>query len=172
MLTALLGVPLLLLSAAAAAADLPLSVVSETESYASADQAAIAALRRAMPLSENFENGGVVVERDGSFFYSEPVSNGQTGHIRFRAGVRKGDRLVALYHTHPSSEPDSRMFSWDDVAEAKKLDVNSYIGVLGDGTVRFFDPHRTPTRPYDQPGTNISPGRVSDGVIVATILNR
>lgn len=168
-----LGIAFVLAGAAAAtAADLPLSVVSETEAYASPDQAAVAALKLAMPRSDRFENGGVIVERGGSFFYSEPVSNGQTGHIQFRAGVRKGDRLVALYHTHPSDEPQSRLFSWDDVAEAQKLGVNSYIGVLGDGTVRFFNPARTPTRAFDQPGTKISPGRVSDGVIVATILNR
>jgi len=158
--------------AAAAAPELPLSRVSETQAYGSAEQAAVAALRIAMPLSADYEHGGFVIERDGAFFYSDAVTNGRTGHIAFRAAVPKGSRLVAIYHTHPSDEPDSRMFSWDDVKEAKELGVDSYIGVLGDGTIRFFDPRRTPTRPFEMPGTKLSPGRVSDGAIVTTILNR
>jgi proteasome lid subunit RPN8/RPN11 len=159
-------------ASAAAARELPTSRVTETQAYAGADQAAVAALRIAMPLSQDYENGGAIIERDGAFYYSDPVSNGDTGHIVFKAAFPEGGRLAAIYHTHPSSEEDSRMFSWDDVNEARKLNVDSYIGVLGDGTIRFFDPRKTPTHPYQLPGTPISPGRVSDGVIIATIINK
>lgn len=163
---------LLLACSAAAARELPTSAVTETQAYASADQAAVAALRIAMPLSRDYENGGAIIERDGAFYYSDPVSNGDTGHIAFKAALPKGSRLAAIYHTHPSSEENSRMFSWDDVAEAKKLNLNSYIGVVGDGTIRFFDPLKTPTYAFQIPGTRMSPGRVSDGVIIATIVNK
>ncbi|MFI5344967.1 MAG: DUF4329 domain-containing protein [Elusimicrobiota bacterium] len=171
MKSALLSVALTAaLSASAAAGSIPKSNVTETLAYASAEQAAVEALKIAMPLSGSYENGGFIAERDGEYFYSDPVSAHEEGHISFAAVIPAGARLAAIYHTHPGASSEYLLFSSDDVKEARALGVDSYIGVLDDHTVRRFEPGRTPTRPFAAPAEMLS-GMVSDGVIVATVVN-
>lgn len=170
-LAALAALALLSCAASAAAPDLPLSAVTETQPYATMDEAAVAALRAAMPLSERFENGGFILLRDGAYYYSDPVSNRRTGHIAFRAAVPAGASMAAVYHTHPDDGDASKLFSGDDVREAKALGVPSYIGVMADGTVRRYEPGKTPARGFAVPGSPFA-DKVSDGALVTTILNR
>ncbi|MBI3564842.1 MAG: hypothetical protein HY079_06575 [Elusimicrobia bacterium] len=162
---------LLLAPVLASAAPPPVSAVVESEAYASAEQAAVAGLRIAMARSGRYENGGAVVAKDGSFYRTEPVSNGDEGHIRFAVEVPAGARLVAIFHTHPDAGPQTRLFSQDDVAEAAKLGLTSYIGVMDDRVIRRFTPGVTPTRPYTPPGSSLPRGRVSDGETVLALLN-
>ena len=155
----------------AAAAPPPLSPLSAAEAYADAEQAAVAGLRLAMARGGVYEFGGAVVEKDGAFYRTEPVSSGEEGHIRFAVDVPAGARLVAIFHTHPDDGPQTRLFSWDDVNEAKKLGLTSYIGVMNDHVIRRFTPGVTPTRPYTPSGSSLPRGRVSEGEPVLTVLN-
>lgn len=162
---------LLLLASVAASAATPVSPLVMAESYASAEQAAVAGLRIAMARSDRYENGGAVVEKDGVFYRTEPVSNGDMGHIRFAVDIPAGGRLAAIFHTHPDLGTQTRLFSQDDVAEASKLGIPSYIGVMDDRVIRRFMPGVTPSRPYTPPGAITPRGRVSEGEAVLTVLN-
>lgn len=129
---------LALVATAAASASAP-SLLTETTAYSSADEAAKAAEAAAMPLSRVYEFGGVIVERNGRFFYTTPTTSGRTGEVKIRALIPVGARLAGLYHTHPG-DSCGEFFSTEDVSTAMQMKLPSYIGVLSDGSVRRFVP--------------------------------
>ncbi len=163
-----LAASLALAARPALARALPIAKVTETVAYAAQNDAAVAALRVALPESGEHEFGGIIVELGGAFYYTDPVSNGDDGDIAFKAVLSAGSRFMAIYHTHPSMKRDARLFSPHDVDEARRLGVDSYIGVWRDGTVRFFDPRSTRTFAYNSDGAGLGP-RVSKGVIIARL---
>ena len=127
--------------ALAAHAGKPLSVLSLSRDFGSAEEAARAALSIAMARSEEHEYAGAIFRLKGRYFYSEPVTNGQRKGCVYDAEAPAGSRLVGIYHTHPPHELDE-YFSAEDVLTAQRLRVKSYLGVVAKGHVRVFDPAR------------------------------
>lgn len=158
----------LAVSLTAAAKDLPQAVLaSDAPGYASVDDAARASLRLAMSLSRIHEYGGVILESEGRYYFTEPVTNGRTGKIRFTAMVPSTHRIAAVYHTHPDEGEDTLKFSSDDVAQARSLGLRSYIGALRDGSIRVFDPATMRVYRRPRPGSKISGGAIADGELLA-----
>jgi hypothetical protein len=127
------------LLAAAPAMASPASLLTEVVPYETLNDAAKAAEAVAMPLSKVYEYGGVLVERNGKFFFTDPVTSGRVGEIKVRALIPAGSHLAALYHTHPGNGC-GRLFSREDVETATGMRLPSYIGAVADGSVRLFAP--------------------------------
>lgn len=159
----------LAVSPTAAAGELPRAELApDAPVYATVDAAARAALSQAMPLSRNHEYGGVILESQGLYYFTAPVSNGRTGEIRFTALVPSSYRIAAIYHTHPDESEDTLKFSPNDVEQAKSLGARSYIGVLRDRSIRVFDPATMRAYRRPSPGTIISRGEIADGAVLVT----
>ncbi|MDX6769877.1 MAG: DUF4329 domain-containing protein [Elusimicrobiota bacterium] len=162
---------LLLLAAAAApafAAERPTTRLRpEAPAFIAVEDAAVAGLREAMPLSRSYEYGGAVLSSEGRYYFTEPVTNRRTANIDFSVAVPRGYRLAAIYHTHPDEGDQTDLFSPNDVRQAKALEVVSYIGVMRDRTVRVFDPLNMNTRRHQVSGSLVSRGEVAEGRVVA-----
>jgi Domain of unknown function (DUF4329) len=134
---------LVVLSAAAHAADVPLSVMDAAQTaYADADDAATAALAESARLSRDVEYAGAVYYVDGAYHYTVPVTTGDARDVSgYRIAITRRGTVVALYHTHPTdlTNDQSDMFSAADVDTAKAMHVVSYVGVLKSGRVIQFD---------------------------------
>jgi hypothetical protein len=115
-------------------------VVSDTQ-----DAAAKAALAIALPLSRTNEFGGVILQKDGKFYFTVPYTIHDTAHFQITARFTSDYKFVAIYHTHPGYNSESRVFSGDDVDVATRLHKISYIGLVQDNTVRVFVPGVTRT---------------------------
>lgn len=122
----------------ATAEELPTSTIT-AGCFSSPDSAAIAGLDQAEKASIQKEFAGAIVEKDGSYCYTEPVSNGVDGSFKVRLLFPKDYHLVAIYHTHPEA-PKSELFSKEDVDLAKGNRLVSYIRVVGSGKTLRFDP--------------------------------
>lgn len=131
------------------------------------DDAAVAGLRAAMPLSRVHEYGGAVLERAGRYYATEPVTNRRIANIEFTVVVPESYRIAAIYHTHPDGSDESDTFSPNDVRQAKTLNVVSYIGVMADRTIRLYDPNTMRARRFVRSGTMVGGGEVADGRVVA-----
>jgi proteasome lid subunit RPN8/RPN11 len=114
-------------------------LVTTTRGFDDADSAARAALAVAMARSREQEHGGAIFERDGRYYYTEPVSSGTREESRYDVAAPAGSRLAAIYHSHPRHEMDECV-SATDVATARRLRVRSYIGIVSKGCIRVFDP--------------------------------
>lgn len=128
--------------------EIPTAKVLSEQSYNSEQEAAIAALQVAIPLTDKYEVGGVIVLFRDKYYYTVPVSSNQQKTITFH--VKPTDGMpVALYHTHPSlarmvNEEEPLFFSAYDVDLAEKNKINSYLGIVADKTIRVYLPGKTP----------------------------
>jgi proteasome lid subunit RPN8/RPN11 len=148
------------LAAAPALAGMPVSTLPvQPQAFDTLDDAAKAAEAVAMPLSASFEYGGVILEHDGRYYFTQPVTSHERTHLTSAAAIPNGYHLAALFHSHPGSDGVGAFFSTTDVSTAEALHVPSYIGVLADGTVRRFRPGITPTI-NNAVAHGISPGEV------------
>ncbi len=166
----MLALPLALLAAALPtfAAEIPSARLRpDAPAHITVDDAAMAGLREAMPQSRSYEYGGAVLESAGRYYATAPVTNRRTANIDFSVVVPAGHRIAAIYHTHPSGEPQSDLFSPNDVRQAKALNVVSYIGVMADRTIRLYDPNTMRARRHSRPGTMVGGGEIADGRIIA-----
>jgi len=134
----------LLVTSVANAAQPAGAVVDTSVAFESVEAAATAGEVAAYAASQSKEFAGVIVNIDGKFYISTPVSSGQEGHFSLAIRLTASQHLVALYHSHPSNGSadgiKSQSFSSDDVTVAKTLKVTSYIGVQYDHTLRAFTP--------------------------------
>lgn len=142
-------------------------LLPDAAAFISAEDAAIAGLREAMPRSRRYEYGGAVLERDGRFYFTAPVTNRRRAHIAFSVVVPARHRIAAIFHTHPDHDTEGEKFSTNDVSQAKELNVVSYLGVLADRTVRVYDPLNMPTQRHREPGSLVGRGEVAAGRVVA-----
>lgn len=136
-----------LMLSTAVAADPPVTGVANSTAYDSIEEAVIAAFE---PLVQPFakeEVGGAIIERDGQFYFTQAVSIGVRSRLDLAVELRKGDTLVALYHTHPLQVSTNALslklleqFSADDMRIARELNVRSYIAEEAGRTLRVFDP--------------------------------
>lgn len=161
---------LLLASALPAAAkDVPDAVLSpDAQAYESVDDAAHAALLEAMPLSRRYEYGGAVMESEGLYYFTAPVTSGRTGEIAFSVLRPSTHRIVGIYHTHPDESEHTLKFSPNDVRQAKALGVRSYIGVMRDRSIRVYDPASMRVERFRRSGSNVSQGEVADGEVLVS----
>jgi hypothetical protein len=159
----------LMAAAVAAACGLVAPRVS-AEDFATIDDAALAALRSAMIHTDCHEYAGAIIERNGSYSFTQPAaSHNDTFELRIR--LDQGAHLAAIYHTHPRCRvgEESEYFSPDDVATAKQLRVPSYIGVQFDHSVRRFTYATDQTVDYTPPGQRQTFGRSAVGNIITTL---
>lgn len=135
------------------------AIVDTSVAFETIEAAATAGEIAALSASRVKEFAGVIVQTDGKYYISLPVSSGQEGHFQLAIKLTATQHMVALYHSHPSNNDadgiKSQQFSSDDVAVAKSLKVISYIGVQYDHTLRAFTPGQT----------HVSMG-VSDGDVI------
>ncbi len=143
-------------------------LLPDAPAYATVDDAAHAALLKAMPLSGSHEYGGAVMESEGVFYFTEPVTNGRTGEIAFAVQRPSTHRIVGIYHTHPDESEHTLKFSPNDVRQAKALAVRSYIGVMRDRSIRVYDPATMRVERFRRSGSNLTQGEVADGEVLVT----
>lgn len=104
------------------------------------DAVRVAMMKALRAGSDGAEWGGAIFQRGNEFYASDPQSSKQTGDIKVRVVPdAPDDSPAAIYHTHPRG-PDSQRFSPNDVNEARKLKMPSFIGLTETGDVRVFDP--------------------------------
>lgn len=110
-------------------------------------QAAIAALHLAAGNTNQTgtEWAGAILETPaGQFVVTAPVA-GSEDHFDLKVEIPVGDKLVGLYHTHPSNDSTTgdNQFSPLDVQVATQLRVPSFIWVQRTKAVKEFTPGRS-----------------------------
>src|ERR1044072_7780484 len=115
------------------------------EFFSSPDEAAISALNKI--LEKNYELGGVITQSGDRFFASEPQGNKNTGKFEARVKIPKGEKPVAIYHTHPfePGNSDAERFSPGDVEIANRMKMLSYIRALESGKIKKYTPGKSRT---------------------------
>jgi hypothetical protein len=131
--------------------DIPFTAVNERVSYDSIDEAAIAALTAVSHPFSRYEFGGMIVERDGRFYFTEAVSTHSVDSVTFRKVKVAYEKVVAVYHTHPipasmlyDSASLAMRFSPADAEYVKASGFISYIADSRTRTVRRLDPKSLP----------------------------
>jgi proteasome lid subunit RPN8/RPN11 len=83
-----------------------------------------------------YEYGGSIIERDGEYRVSVPVTNRDRNSV-FQGciAVPKGWRLAAIYHTH-AAHP---VFSKRDRRNAARLGVPTFMATMSDGRLFRYD---------------------------------
>src|SRR5262245_15814640 len=99
---AVMAAALVVLCGLCYAKPLPVSRVTDSPVFATDDEAAVAALGKALRLDPTVEWGGLVFQlRDGGYVYSDPVTSERREVCGYRGEAPAGSRLVGIYHTHP-----------------------------------------------------------------------
>jgi proteasome lid subunit RPN8/RPN11 len=138
----------------------------DTLPFDTLDQAAVAAEQACEKISfdSGYEFGGVLLERDGKYYYTIASTSKDPTHFEIRAAFPSTYKLAGLYHSHPGTNEESRWFSPEDVRVAGVLRVPSYIGVqFENGAVRRFT---TGMHTEIEPNANYKQGRIALGEIV------
>ncbi|HEY8508571.1 MAG TPA: DUF4329 domain-containing protein [Steroidobacteraceae bacterium] len=133
------GLAAMLWIAAPVNASRALAVIVDSPAYESVEEAVIAALAIALPLSRKHEFGGVIFEIAGRYYYTHPVTSHRHDECIYDAEAPAGARLAALYHTHTPHDM-AGYFSAADVATAVRHGVKSYVGLFSKREIRVFDP--------------------------------
>lgn len=113
--------------------------------YKTVDEAIIAAMEQAIPLSKDYEYGGVIYKYKGAFYFTAPGTSKSNRHVNITARFPKGSKLLALYHTHPPGD-ESDLFSGNDVTTSQKLKLPYYMGSYADGSIKVFTPGKSETK--------------------------
>lgn len=118
------------------------SMLTETTPYASLNEAAKAAEKVAIGLSvkDGNEWGGLLLLRNGSFYFTDPITDGSRQGVGVRAKIPGDAKVVGGYHTHPGLGNCASRFSSADVDISRHMGVPEYIGVVHDGSIRRFIP--------------------------------
>jgi proteasome lid subunit RPN8/RPN11 len=132
---------------AADTASLPRTLVEGSPAFDSVTDAVLAVYDSVTQPFPRAEVGGAIVQKDGKFFFTTPVTTDQTKALGFRLALHEGETLVAWYHTHPAdplwgwyARDELEFFSKGDVEVAKKLGVPAYVAIEPTRNVRVFDP--------------------------------
>jgi hypothetical protein len=166
--------------AAAPAGEQPVTTVAEdAQGFDTVQAAAVAGLTVANTLAANGnEFCGAVIETDGKFYATTPVTNDKTGACYYRVAIRKGSHLVAMYHVHPKTELEnvagnkdewrtlndqSLVFSPVDIECAAKINIPSYIYFQVSGETRVFVPGTTRTENRHHDDGRMGTNKVSKG---------
>lgn len=116
-----------------------------SKQYADLDDSVAAAL--AALTGQEFEHIGLVYQDENGVKSTPPQTTQRSAKVKANIIIPKGS-LRALFHNHPTAKGDQRSlrsvgggekFSEDDIAQARKLGVPSYI-LTPSGRVLMFDP--------------------------------
>ena len=151
-----------LLLAAPLAAARPCPPIVFGPPHDSLDEAAIATLHTLFRDDHRFESGGFLIEQDGYFRSSKPVTQRARTEVNYCIVLPRGAKLAGLYHTHVASSS----FSPRDRANATRAGVPSYIGTLGSGALHVLEPEHGAARALPvgsaKPAvTTVAPARTS-----------
>lgn len=116
------------------------------KAYSTADEAAMRAIETLLLDGGQWESGGFVIEKNGVFRASRPVTQRSRENVDYCIALPRGARLAGLYHTHVASSA----LSARDRANAERAGVPSYIGNLRDGTLVVYDGVAHRTRPLER----------------------
>lgn len=114
--------------------------------YSSLDNEAAAAFFEIERMRSPYENIGLLYEQDGRIRRTPVASKNRAGRVKGRFEIPAGS-LRGIFHNHPNTggrKLDLDRFSADDLEQAKRLGVPSYI--MGGGAFRRFDPRTGETR--------------------------
>ena len=117
-----------------------------SEPYDSRDTAAVAAEQSCEQMSwhSGFEFGGVLLEREGKFYYTVAQTSHLPTHLDLHVSFTSEYKFAGIYHTHPGKDEIDRWFSTEDVRVADVFRVPSYIGIEYEhGDVRRYTPGAT-----------------------------
>lgn len=96
-----------------------------------------------MNLDDTHEQASVVICNAAEYcFITDPIRS-QEGQFRIRIGLRPGEYIAAIMHTHPSTGvawDQSEQFSQDDKDMARHLHVPSYVYVVKLHKTIVFNP--------------------------------
>jgi proteasome lid subunit RPN8/RPN11 len=81
----------------------------------------------------------IIAQTDGTFRLA-PLTVGTERTFRLRYTLFIGEKLVAIFHTHPGRDANADLFSDMDVRVAEKLEIPSYIYVLRTAQMRVYFP--------------------------------
>src|SRR5690606_26701425 len=112
----------LLVAASSACASELVSTIRDSPPFPTVEDAVRAALARALGMSRKYELGGAIFAWRGSYYFTEPVSNGSRELSTYHAEAPADAQIVAIYHTHPAHDMDE-FFSAADIATSKRLGV-------------------------------------------------
>lgn len=141
---------------------LPVSALAGgAPTYASRQEAALAAINAARAGNKHVEVGGGIVfnPQTQQYAYTTPAGMSNDAHFGARVQFATPWQLDSIYHSHPAG-PRSTVFSQDDLDVAQRLGVPSYILTRYDNKVRVFDPASSPI--VKSPDGNFAHGDVVD----------
>jgi hypothetical protein len=124
---------------------LAVAQITDSPAYPTAQEATVAALALVSHPTAKKERGGAILLHGGLYYYTNPV-DGEEASMSFVIRKAPGDKLVALYHTHPvdprSQEQTKRsvLFSQGDMEVAMQLHVLSYMYTEAGDKIVMFDP--------------------------------
>lgn len=107
----------------------------DAQTFATADEAAVAGLTAAEALSPDFEAGGTIYLCGTRYAVMPPVTSHKRTSVDVTIYASAECKLIALYHTHPKG--DAR-YSVPDIKAACSLHAVSYIKPRN-GNVRAFN---------------------------------
>lgn len=117
------------------------------------DVSANSALRSLKPESLGLESAGVIYKGpDGKYARSVATTQKLRDGFALKTQTQKGDSLAGIWHVHPGDDAEGQVFSPNDIAMAKQLNVPSYVLFQKDGSIRKYVPGKTSI--YDQPGAD------------------
>ena len=108
------------------------------------DDAARVGLIKALRSTKKDRNewGGIIFQDPKGNYYSvDPMTSNNPYQVEMKGSpYDKGDKFVAMYHTHPSNDASAAYFSEGDVNAAGKVKRPSYIGVEREDAIRLYQP--------------------------------
>jgi proteasome lid subunit RPN8/RPN11 len=108
--------------------------------YPTLELAAIAVLAGLVAKGGNAEHGGFIIEIDGKYRHSKPVSQGHTDSVDYCIAYSPEWRVAGVYHTHP----EIPLFSKGDMDVARRSAVPSFLATMGTAegyqVIARFDP--------------------------------
>jgi proteasome lid subunit RPN8/RPN11 len=140
---ATLGLPMHLGGARAGAARCPPIVLGAADT--SLDELAARTLHDLLDEGGRYESGGFLIERNGAYHASEPVTQNARRAVNYCIVLPRGARLAGIYHTHVGSST----LSARDRSNAERAGVPSYIGTIRGRSVLVYDARRREVRPLD-----------------------
>ena len=123
----------------------------------------------ARAIGNNFSDKGgeqaaaIIKGTDGQYRYTTSVP-GTQDNFSMHVGLRQGESLAGIMHSHPGTDNDAKVFSPNDIDTANQLKVPSYVQFSGqNNAIRMYTPGVTKTRSVPSQGYQAGNMQVADG---------
>jgi hypothetical protein len=103
--------------------------------HGSLDELAARTLNELFDEGGRYESGGFLIERDGKYHASRPVTQRGRRAVSYCIVLPRDARLAGLYHTHVASSA----LSAQDRSNAERAGVPTYIGTIRDRSMLVYD---------------------------------